>query len=182
VTQLLHQVGDYVQDGEQLATISDTKSFGFLLNVPYEWRRYVSLNHSVEVVLPDSTHLQGKVVSMMPVIDSVSQTQGVLVQVPHQISIPANLIARVRIMKGEKPNAPSLPKEAVLTDESQSNFWVMKLIDSVTAVKVPVLKGMEGGNRIEIVSPRFSPGDQILLAGNYGLPDTAKVKIMKGEE
>jgi hypothetical protein len=93
--------------------------------------------------------------------------------------LPQNLIAKVRIVKGSKNNAPSLPKEALLTDEAQSNFWVMKMIDSTTAVKVPVIKGMETGDRVEIIRPLFTISDKILLSGNYGLPDTAKVKIME---
>ena len=60
--------------------------------------------------------------------------------------------------------------------------WVMKMIDSVTAVKVPVVKGIETSDRVEILRPQFSPNDKILLTGNYGLPDTAKVIIMKKEE
>ena len=59
VTVLDHQVGDYVQDGEQLAVISNSKSFGFVLNVPYELRKYISLNKAVDVVLPDGTVLPG---------------------------------------------------------------------------------------------------------------------------
>ncbi|HXL54630.1 MAG TPA: hypothetical protein VN958_00140, partial [Chitinophagaceae bacterium] len=64
--------------------------------------------------------------------------------------------------------------------------WVMKIIDDSTAVKVPVKKGIETGDRIEILSPAFNPSEKILLTGNYGLPDTAKVTIMQtqnfGEE
>ena len=58
----------------------------------------------------------------------------------------------------------------------------MKMIDSITAVKVAVIKGMETKDRVEIVSPKFSPDDKILLTGNYGLPDTAKVKITKQQK
>jgi multidrug efflux pump subunit AcrA (membrane-fusion protein) len=115
----------------------------------------------------------------MPTIDSASQTQQILIKVPSSANIPENLIAKVRILKSEKTNAISLPKQAVLSDESQTNFWVMKMIDSVTAVKVPVIKGMETGDRVEIVRPQFSVNDKILLSGNYGLPDTAKVRIVK---
>src|SRR6266496_224595 len=179
ITDLPHQVGDYVQDGEQLAVISNSKSFGFILNLPYELRKYVSLNKNVEVILPDSTRLTGMVASFMPAIDSVFQTQQVLVKVASSTSIPENLIARVRILKSQKTNVISLPKQAVLSDEAQTNFWIMKMIDSVTAVKIPVIKGIETGNRIEIVRPQLSMTDKILLSGNYGLPDTAKVKIMK---
>lgn len=181
IQELNHQVGDYVQDGEQLAVLNDSKSFGFVLNLPYELRRYVNAGKTLQVDLPDGTHLNGIVSSIMPKVDSASQTQAVLIKVSSSISVPQNLIAKVKIVKTEKANAPSLPKQALLTDESQSNFWVMKMIDSVTAVKVPVIKGLEASGRVEIVRPQFSPNDKILLTGNYGLPDTAKVKIVKGK-
>ncbi len=35
ITQLNHQLGDYVQDGEQLAVVSDESSFAFLLELPF---------------------------------------------------------------------------------------------------------------------------------------------------
>jgi multidrug efflux pump subunit AcrA (membrane-fusion protein) len=179
ITAVDHQPGDYVQDGEQLAVLSDSKSFGFLLNLPYELRQYLSNNKSIDLELPDKTHLTGTVARIMPAVDSVSQTQGVLIKVNGNASIPQNLIAKVRIIKNAKSNVTSLPKEAVLTDESQSEFWIMKMIDSVTAVKVNVVKGMETKDRFEIVRPALTASDRILLKGNYGLPDTAKVKIMK---
>jgi multidrug efflux pump subunit AcrA (membrane-fusion protein) len=181
ITELPHQVGDYVQDGEQLAVISNSKSFGFILNLPYELRKYVSLNKKVEVILPDGTHLNGVASLFMPSIDSASQTQQVLIKVISPANIPENLIAKVRILKSQKLNAISLPKPAILSNEAQTNFWVMKMIDTVTAVKVPVVKGMEISDRVEIVRPQFSANDKILLSGNYGLPDTAKVKIVKAE-
>lgn len=181
IQELNHQPGDYVQDGEQLAVISDARSFGFLLNLPYELHGYVRVGQPLEVDLPDGTHLNGTVSSMMPQIDSVSQTQAVLIKLPPGRQVPQNLIAKVRIVKSHKENVTSLPKAAVLTDEAQTNFWVMKMTDSVTAVKVPVIKGLETGDRVEIVRPQFAPGDNILLTGNYGLPDTARVKIVKGE-
>jgi hypothetical protein len=38
---------------------------------------------------------------------------------------------------------------------------------------------MESGDRVEILSPRLLSSDKILLTGNYGLADTAKVAILK---
>jgi len=55
------------------------------------------------------------------------------------------------------------------------------MMDSVTAVKVPVVKGIETNDRIEIVRPQFSLSDKILLTGNYGLPDTARVRVVERE-
>ena len=126
-----------------------------------------------------SSHLQGHVANILPRVDSVSQTQAVLIKVHASSNLPTNLIAKVRIIKNAHNNVVSLPREAILANEAQTNFWVMKMIDSTTAVKVYIVKGMETSDRIEVVSPRFSKADKFVLNGNYGLPDTAKVKVMK---
>ncbi|MEO6455484.1 MAG: RND transporter, partial [Ginsengibacter sp.] len=91
--------------------------------------------------------------------------------------IPPGLVAKVKIIKISKASASSLPKAAVLSDETQSEFWVMKMIDDSTAIKVPVKTGVETTDKIEILSPEFSPKDKILLTGNFGLPDTALVVL-----
>ncbi|MBS1586043.1 MAG: efflux RND transporter periplasmic adaptor subunit [Bacteroidetes bacterium] len=179
VNQLNHQVGDYVQDGEQLAVINDMNSFAFVLDLPYELRRYVMDKKSVTLILPDGTRVEGTVASTMPAVDPAAQTQRLVVKVPNSETIPENLIAKVRIVKMEHANVPSLPKAAVLTNDVQSEFWVMKMADSTTAVKVVIRKGMETPERVEIVSPAFSKDDKFLITGNFGLPDTAKVKIVQ---
>ncbi|HEY6062208.1 MAG TPA: efflux RND transporter periplasmic adaptor subunit [Chitinophagaceae bacterium] len=178
VTELDHQPGDYVQEGEQLAVISDIRSFVFILNLPYELRPYVINKEFVELMLPDGKSLIGHVSSITPVVDSASQTQNIILTVNDK-SLPINLIAKVRIEKNAKSNAVSLPKQSVLSDETQTNFWVMKVMDSTTAVKIPVTKGMEINDRVEILAPTFSVSDKFLLTGNYGLADTAKIKIIQ---
>jgi multidrug efflux pump subunit AcrA (membrane-fusion protein) len=182
ITQLSHHGGDYVQDGEQLAVISNMNSFVFLLDLPYELRPFVLNRRTVQVVLPDGEKLNGSVESFMPSVDAASQTQPIVIRVAAGHPIPENLIARVRVVKKEKASAFSLPRSALLTDETQSEFWVMKMTDSSTAVKVPVQKGMESGGRVEILSPRFAAGDLILVSGNYGLPDTARVQLETTKE
>lgn len=179
ITQLNHQAGDYVQDGEQLAVISDMNSFAFLLDLPYELRPYMQNKKAVELTLPDGEKLTGTVAGSLPAVDPGSQTQSIFIKVNAGHSIPENLIAKVRIPKSLKTNTISLPKAAVLTDETQSNFWIMKMIDSTTAVKVPITKGIETADRVEILAPVLTAKDRFLLTGHYGLPDTAKVKIIQ---
>ena len=55
----------------------------------------------------------------------------------------------------------------------------MKMINDSVAVKVPVQKGIENGDHVQILSPTMFAEDRILLTGNYGLSDTAKVIIEK---
>lgn len=179
VTTLNYRDGDYVMDGEQLAIISDKNSFCFLLDLPYELKPFLSGNKNVLLKLPDGAQLNGYVASQMPTVDPVSQTQSIVIKANNSQQIPEGLIAKVILIKKSKTNAISLPKDAVLTDETQSEFWVMKLIDSVTAVKVPVKKGLENNSSVEILSPQFTAADKILLTGNYGLSDTAKVNVQQ---
>lgn len=179
ISELNHQAGDYVQDGEQLAVISNLNSFVFIMNVPYEYKQYITNNKEAEVTLPDGERLLGHIQTSMPFMDSVSQTQKIAIKVNITHQVPENLVAKVRILKISKAAAPSLPKAAILSDEEQTEFWVMKLINDSTAVKTIIQKGIETGDRVEIISPTFSTTDRIIIKGNYGLSDTANITIEK---
>ena len=178
ISEINHQSGDYVQDGEQLAVVTDTRSFVFLLDLPYEMRPYITGKNVVPLLLPDGEKIDAYITGNLPVMDSVAQTQRIVLKVKTTHLIPENLIAKVRLVKAENNHTRFLPKAAVLADEAQLNFWVMKMINDSTAAKVDIKKGMETVDNIEIISPAFSAQDKILITGNFGLSDTAKVKII----
>ncbi|MEO6916420.1 MAG: RND transporter, partial [Chitinophagaceae bacterium] len=163
----------------QLAVITNQNSFVFLLNLPYELKQYLPLNKILELVLPGGQKLSGTVASMMPSVDSASQTQAIVIKISSGSPIPENLVAKVRFVTRIRNNAFSLPKAAILTDEAQTYSWVMKMIDTATAVKVEIKTGIVSAENVEILSPKFAPQDQILVSGNYGLTDTARVTIAK---
>jgi hypothetical protein len=93
--------------------------------------------------------------------------------------LPENLSVLVQLSKSSKENAQVIDKSCVLSNETMDNFWVMKLINDTTAVKVVIKTGMTAGNKIEILSPAFTIHDRIINTGNYGLSDTAFVNIIK---
>lgn len=177
ITDLSYQAGDYVQDNEVLATISDLSSLVFLLELPYELNEYLAGNKTVELTLPDGRKFKGTIDSSLPSVDPASQTQSYIIHVQGISTVPENLIATVEFIRNSKSSVVILPEEAVLTDETQTEYWIMKMTDSTTAVKVPVTIGLETSGKVEIVSPVLTSDELILLTGNYGLPDTAKVII-----
>jgi biotin carboxyl carrier protein len=179
IVQVNHQKGDYVQDGEPLATISNIESLVFLLDLPYEYNQLITINKNLTVELPDGSKLKGVLAGTMPAVDSLAQTQRYIVKVSAKALIPEGLIAKVKLIKVNHPNAQVLPKSAVLSNETEDEFWVMKMINDSTAVRVNIKKGIESNNRIEVISPKFDPKDRIIITGNYGIADTAKVKIQK---
>ena len=103
VIMVNHQTGDYVQDGEVLATVNDASSFGFVMDVPYEYLALLKKEKSILLTLPDGMHTTGVVAKIMPSADPVSQTVKVLVKVANK-DIPENLIATVTFEKGLETN------------------------------------------------------------------------------
>jgi hypothetical protein len=91
--------------------------------------------------------------------------------------LPSNMNAIVSIIRSSRPKATMLPKSAVLGNETQTEFWVMKLINDTTAIKIAITKGFENNDEVEIITPDFLQTDRIILTGSYGLPDTARVII-----
>lgn len=172
------QNGDYVQDGDQLATINDASSFAIVLSLPYELKKYITLNKQFQVFLPDGSTINATSYKFMSTVDAASQTQNVILKCDKK-DIPENLVVKVRITKSSNTKSISLPKSAVLSDETEENFWIMKMINENTAVKTPIKKGIETDNRIEILSPILTSKDKILVTGNYGVADTIKVTINK---
>jgi multidrug efflux pump subunit AcrA (membrane-fusion protein) len=181
ITTLDHQKGDYVQEGEQLGIISERSSLVFILEVPFELHSYLKTGSSCDIVLPDNEVIGGKITGSLPSVDAASQTQSFMVTPTGGMKLPENLAAKVRIVKQEKEKAVVLPKPAVLADETQTEFWVMKLINDSTAIKIPIKKGIETAEKVEITSPAFGSSDRIIISGNYGLADTAAITIQPSE-
>ncbi|ALW85822.1 hypothetical protein AUC43_12390 [Hymenobacter sedentarius] len=172
--------GDYVQDGEQLGVTYDKSRFGFILDVPVTQLRFVHPGQACRILLPDGRALPGRVAEVLPTADVSTQTQRYTVRPIGPIpELPENLAVQIELNRTEPRRASTLPRTAVLTDETQTQFWVMRLLNDTTAVKVPVTVGTQDKDNIEIKAPSFSAKDKILLSGNFGLGDTAAVKVTR---
>lgn len=178
VAMVNHQPGDYVQEGEVLATISDASSFGFVTDVPFEYLQIFKSQKSIPVALSDGRTIPGQIAKIMPSADPISQTVKVLVKVSSSEPIPENLIGTISFSK-EGVLGLAVPKSAMVTDETQSAFWVMKLIDHHTAIKVPVEKGVETDRWVQIKSGNIKAKDKVITSGNFGAGDTIQVQIEK---
>ena len=177
ISSVVHQKGDYVQEGDELACISDLNSLEYLLQVPFEMTEFIHKNMSCEIILPDNKIIGGIVLNNLPSMDIATQTESFAVKPTVLEKQPENLIVKIRIIKTSKNNIVVLPKQAILANEEQTEFWIMKMINDSIAIKVLIDKGIETSKEVEILKPLLINTDRILLSGNYGLADTAKVLI-----
>ena len=88
-----------------------------------------------------------------------------------------NLTARFQ--KAESKNSLLIDKKTLLTDETQTEFWVMKIVLDSIAVIVPVETGIKTDSMVEIISSGLTPNDIIILEGGYGLEDSSLVNIIR---
>lgn len=179
INSISYQKGDFVQEGDEMAVVSEQNSLVFIMDVPFELDNYVERNRNCRVILPDGREIDANISRKLPDMDIQSQTIRYVVKPLSPDRLPGNLIASVNLIKSRNENAMVVPKKAVLGNETQTEFWVMKLINDSTAIKVDVSKGFENNDEIEITKPEFLPTDRIILTGNYGLPDTARITIVK---
>jgi len=179
ITEVTKQANDYVADGDQLCVIAEQSSLVFLLNVPFEQNKHAALGTNCEILLPDSTRIPGTITSKLSAIDAVSQTQSFVVKPRTNVQLPENLTAFVQLSESTKTNTQITEKNCVLTDETMDKYWVMKLINDSTAIKIPVKTGIVTDTQVEILSPIFDKLDRLIDTGNYGLSDTAMVNIIQ---
>jgi multidrug efflux pump subunit AcrA (membrane-fusion protein) len=179
INSVSYQKGDFVQEGDELASVSEQNSLVFILDVPIELDSYVERNRRCTLILPDNRHISGVITKKLPEMNMETQTVRYVINPSEPGFLPGNLIANVTLIRSTTDNAVVLPKKAILSDETQTKFWIMKLINDSTAIKVIVKKGFENNEEVEITAPVLLPADRIILSGNYGLPDTARISIIK---
>ena len=179
ISSISYQKGDFVQEGDELAVVSEQNSMVFILDVPFELDKYIEKNRNCTIVLPDNRKINGSITGKLPEMDMQSQTVRYVIKPISPGRLPANLIGTVSLVRSTNNKAIVLPKRAVLGDETQTKFWVMKLINDSVAIKINVSKGFESNDEVEITDPLFTATDRIILTGNYGLPDTARITIIR---
>jgi hypothetical protein len=172
------QPGDYVLEGTQLCTIAESNDLAFQVNVPYEFSSFTKSGNTCLIQLPDGTKHNAVFTKTLSGMNMLAQTQTVLAKWTENRILPENMIVKVTIVKGSTANKQVLPKACILSDEMMKEFWVMKLINDSTAVKVPITIGNNNTESNEVISPQFDPNDKIISNGNYGLADTAMVSVV----
>jgi multidrug efflux pump subunit AcrA (membrane-fusion protein) len=173
------EVGAYVVEGTLLCSLVDITDLMVQVSVPYENHNLIKLGMRCRLFLPDNSQMEGNVFQISPFIDETSQTQEVLIKPAGSRSLPENMNLTAAFIKSVSNETLLLPKKAILTNETQDEFWVMKIIQDSMAVIVPIETGIKNDSVVEILSGGLSVRDIIILEGGYGLEDSSLVNIVR---
>ena len=176
---LVNGTGIFVSEGSSLCTIVENHSLMVQANVPYQYNFILKTGTKCKMLLSDNTTIDGFVSQILPTINETDQTQNVLIKPITNKQLPGNLNLTIQFVNEKHSRSCLVPKEALMTNETQTEFWIMKIRNNNMAVKIPVLKGIDNDSVVEIISPLISVGDEVIIDGAYGLPDSAAVKIIK---
>jgi len=171
------QVGDFVQAGEVLASCVRTNSMRIIVYIPVEQELAVEKMKDCLVTLPDGTSIEGRVAGKLTAAESQNQTQAYIIEPKKPITLAENINIKVQFTAEQIQNAVFVPESAVLGNEEQTRFWVMKLMNDSICLKVAVEKGLKTDSLVQLIGSNLTISDLVVSEGAYGLPDSARVQV-----
>jgi membrane fusion protein, multidrug efflux system len=117
---------------------------------------------------------EGKVDRVSPVMDAGSGTFRVTLAFSSQQILRAGMFGRFEIQYDSRENVLTVPRTALLDDESEPAVYVVRAEKSV---RVPVKLGFSNGEIAEVVSG-LKAGDRVITAGKVAVRDGASVVVI----
>jgi HlyD family secretion protein len=170
--------GVFVAEGGSLCNIVSIKDLTIRVNVPYEYNSILTMGRKCKIYLTDNTILDGSVSRILPVVDEINQTQTVLIKPETGRQLPENLNLVIKFLNKIHQQVFLVTKSSLMTNETQSKFWIMRVDSGYRAIKIPVTKGIENDSIVEVNSPQLNINDLIITEGAYGLPDSTEITIV----
>jgi RND family efflux transporter MFP subunit len=137
----------------------------------------VKIEQAAELQVEGVGKVSGAVFALAPLVDTATNTVTVRVRVHNKDArLRGGMFARGALL-GDPHDGVALPRSALLPGDGGEASQVAVLAEGVVqhrAVKV----GAEVGDAVEILEG-IAPGEQVIVAGGYSLPDGSKVEIQK---
>jgi len=172
------QVGDFVQAGDVLANCIRANSMRIIAYIPVEKESTIEKMKNCKVILPDGTSVDGKISGKLPSADAQNQTQSYIIEPNKPVMLAENINLSVQFAAEQLKNVVFVPESAVLGNEEQTRFWIMKLINDSLCTKVAVEKGLKKDSLIQLINSGLTSTDRIIIEGGYGLPDSARIQVI----
>ena len=168
-------VGSFLRTGDAITELANLNEIRINFSAPERFLAELKRGSEVIVYSPvyPGHEVKGKIIAIEPIIDSDTRTVRIVarVQNPEQKFRPG-MSANVSVILNERPEALTIPTEAVFANGNQSFVYIVNT-DS-TVAPAPVTLGLQLSDVVEIVNG-LQPGMQIITAGHQKLFPGAKV-------
>jgi membrane fusion protein (multidrug efflux system)/multidrug efflux system membrane fusion protein/cobalt-zinc-cadmium efflux system membrane fusion protein len=179
VTDQVLRQGDFAAAGAKLLTVADTSSLIVKAPLSDEQAARVRAGDAVTVQPADlpGVSIPARVDLVGRSADPQSRAVELWVTLPNPDGrLRVNGTARIVVASSEAANAVVVPTAAVTLDATTANGGTVMVVDAKNvAHEVRVTTGAHTRERTQITSGLHG-GETVVIEGNYGLPDGAKVQ------
>ncbi|HEY0163581.1 MAG TPA: efflux RND transporter periplasmic adaptor subunit [Edaphobacter sp.] len=174
-------LGQIVQPAEVAFMVADLSNVWLLADVPEEsaGRLHKGMNVVVRIPALPNEHVEGKLSYVSPVVDPVTRTVQVRMDLPnpHAIFKPAMLAGMTFLDNTERKT--TIPSTAIVREENKDYVFIQT--EPTKFMLREVSLGIETGEN-HVLESGVSPGEKIVLDGAFHLNNQRKQNAIKGEQ
>lgn len=175
-------VGTFLRAGQAITELANIDEIRVTFSAP---ERFVSrLSSGAEVAISTTAfpgfELKGKIIVIEPVIDQLTRSARVVARVQNVgRKYRPGMSANVSAILGERPNALTIPNEAVFGSGNQSFVFIVK--PDSTVARVSLTLGTRMADVVEVVEG-LKEGMTVVRAGHQKLFDGGKVMPLPSQD
>jgi membrane fusion protein (multidrug efflux system) len=177
ITERFITLGQHLRLGDELFTVADYDPMVARIYLPE--RDVLELEEGREVRITPAAENElsftGRIRQIAPVVDTATGTVKVTVEaVQPPAGVRPGAFVSIDIVRERHAAALLLPRESVIRELRTAHVFVT---ENDLAVKKAVELGLEEGDNVEVLSG-LEAGDKVVIAGQGGLDDGQKIKIL----
>jgi membrane fusion protein, multidrug efflux system len=168
-------VGTFLRTGDAITELANIDEIRVSFSAPERFLGQLARGADVTVSTPaiPNYEVHGKIIAIEPMVDPGTRNARIIGRVPNPgRKFRPGMSADVKAVLSERPNAVTIPNEAVFASGNQTFVYIVK--SDSTAARVPVILGTRLSDIVEVVSG-VSPGTMVVRAGHQKLFDGARV-------
>jgi multidrug efflux pump subunit AcrA (membrane-fusion protein) len=171
--------GDLLNEGDDIVTLAVAGSVVFVVQVVQSDLPRVRPGQVAAIELAARAQaLRGVVHAVLPAASSENLSASVSLDftgggAPTEVG----LFGTARIVVGMRRDAVVVPAAALLRDDVYGTSRVALVGEDGIAHWIPVTPGLEAGARVEIAAPRLAVHSRVIVSGQVGLPEGARVRV-----
>ncbi len=176
ITERSVNLGDFVSVNQSLFRVVDFDSIVARIYVPEKELPRLERRQPARLTADALGGLvfSGAIDRISPVVDPGTGTIKVTVGTPRQQGLRPGMYVQVELVTAVHEHAIRIPKKALVYDDDQ--IFVFRLGDERTVERLAVLAALEDTDFME-PAEGLALGDEIVIAGQSGLKDGAKVRL-----
>jgi RND family efflux transporter MFP subunit len=174
VVERLHQPGEFVAAGGEVARLVDTSHVEVRAQAPMQVAAFVRTGREVRVVDHANREVRSPIRAVIPVGDERSRQMEIRVSLPDGIW-PIGSPVNIEVPTSAPLTVVAVPRDAVILRNDDA--YILRVMPNGTVERVPVSTGIGSGGLVEIKG-KVSAGDRVVVRGGERLQPGQSVAVI----